>query len=422
MKDIRVVITGVGMITPLGNSTQETWKDLIAGKSGIGPLTKFDPNKWEKAPDDFPRIAGEVKGFDPTKLTEIGVEKKHIHLLNPFVTFALAAAWEAIKDAEVKIEKEDPWRAGLQIGTVFGGISATEKNYQTLSKDGPKKISPFFLANLICNMAAGQSSITFGWKGVVSSNNDACATGAQSIGKGFDEIRLGRADLMLAGATDAALTPLIISGAYTAGALSCHNDEPEKASRPFDRKRDGFVAAEGAGMMVLEELNHALRRGAKIYGEIVGFGRTSDAFHVTHPDVEGQRECMKLALREAGVRPEEVDYIKSHGTSTQIGDINETKAIKEAFGNWAYYIPISSTKSMTGHLLGATGAVEAIFTVLTIKEGIVPPTINLEYPDPECDLDYVPGKARKAEVRVALANSFGFGGTNACLVFKKYKA
>lgn len=419
MKNKRVVITGVGMVTPLGNSTSETWKNLIAGKSGIGPLTKFDPDEW-KAPPNFPRIAGEVKNFDPARLTEIGIERKNIHRLDLFIKFALAAASEAIKDAEIRIEKENPWRAGLQIGTVFGGISTLEINYQSLLKEGVEKISPFFIPMLIGNMAAGQISIAFGWKGVVSANNDACATGAQAIGKGFDEIRLGRADLIVAGGTDAALTPLIVGGLYMTGALSCRNHEPEKASRPFDRKRDGFVAAEGAGMMILEELNHALCREAKIYGELIGFGRTSDAFHITSPDIEGQRECMNLALKEAGVKPEEVSYINSHGTSTQIGDINETKAIKESFGSWAYRVPISSTKSMIGHLLGAAGAVEAIFAVLAVKNGIIPPTINLDHPDSECDLDYVAKEFRKAEIQIALSNSFGFGGTNACLVFKKY--
>ncbi len=413
----RVVITGIGMITPLGNNVQKTWKNLIKGKSGIGPLTRFDLSKY-KMSDNFPRIAGEVKNFD---LAEWGIDKKMIKRLDPFTQYAVAAAREALLDANVNLEEENLSKIGVQIGVGLGGALTWEKQYQILIKKGSERVSPFYIPLFLANMAAGNISIIFGIKGPSITNVTACASGGHAIGEAFDKIRLGRTDMMITGGAEAALSSLAMSGFNQMRALSRRNNDPEKASRPFDKDRDGFVMAEGAGIMILEELNHALARNANIYGELIGYGASSDAFHVAEPCIEGPRECMKLAIEEAGIKPEEIDYINVHGTATPIGDVNETKAIKELFGKHAFELCVSSTKSMIGHLLGAAGGVEAVFTILTIKEEVIPPTINLENPDPECDLDYVPKIARKAKVNFALSNSFGFGGTNASLLFRRFE-
>lgn len=414
----RVVITGIGMITPLGNSAKETWRNLIEGKSGIGPITYFDLNEY-KIPAKFSRIAGKVKNFD---LKEWGINKKTIKHMDPFSQYALAAAKEALSDAGINLAEENPFRIGVQIGSGMGGLETIEKQHRILLKKGPGRVSPFLIPMLIINMASGNISIILGTKGPNITNVTACASGSHAIGEAFDKIRLGRVDIMIAGGTEAALTPIGFSGFDKMGALSRRNDEPKKASRPFDRERDGFVMAEGAGMIILEELGRAKARDAKIYGELIGFGANSDAFHITEPSIEGPRECMRLAIREAEIKPEQVDYINAHGTSTPLGDVNEARAIKELFGEHADKLCISSTKSMIGHLLGAAGGVEAIVAILTIKEGIIPPTINLENPDPNCcGLDFVPNIAKEANIKVVLSNSFGFGGTNACLVFKAFE-
>lgn len=417
MEKRRVVITGIGMVTPLGNSVQETWHKLINGESGIGELTRFDPADY-KAGDDFPRIAGEVRDFN---LEKWGINRKIIKHLDRFAQYALAASVEAIYDAEINFEKENLYRIGIQMGCGFFGVQTWEKQYQNLIDKGVGRVSAFFIPMTISNMAAGNLGIIFRVKGPNISINTACASGSHAIGEAFDKIRWGRVDIMITGGTEAALTPLTFSGFNNIRALSRRNENPEKASRPFDKDRDGFVMAEGAGVVILEELSHALKRNAKIYGELIGFGMNSDAFHITEPSSEGPRECMRSAIREGGVKPEEIEYINAHGTATLIGDISETKAIKELFGAHAYNLCVSSTKSMTGHLLGATGGIEAIVTILVLKEGIIPPTINLENPAPECDLDYIPNVAREVDVRIALSNSFGFGGTNACLLFKQFR-
>ncbi|MFH1401836.1 MAG: beta-ketoacyl-ACP synthase II [Parcubacteria group bacterium] len=417
MEKRRIVITGIGMITPLGNSAMETWENLIKGKSGIGPLTRFKPDDYQAGPD-FPRIAGEVKDFDLTEWKN--VDKKLARRMDPFIQFIMAAAIEAVGSSGINLKEENSFRIGVEIGSGLGGVSTWEEQSQILFKEGVEAISPFLIPLLIANMAPGNLSIFFGAKGPSIATVTACASGAHAIGEAFEKIKSGRADLMITGGTEAALTPLGFGGFNKMRALSRRNDAPEKASRPFDKDRDGFVMAEGAGAMVLEELQHALARKAEIYGEIIGFGMTSDAFHITQPTVEGPKECMRLAIEEAGIKPEEIGYINAHGTSTSLNDETETRAIKTVFDERAYKIPVSSTKSMTGHLLGAAGAVEAIITTLALREGIIPPTINLDSPDPECDLDYVPNQARKKEVQYALSNSFGFGGTNACLVFKKH--
>lgn len=423
-KKRRVVVTGLGAVTPLANNVQETWKKLIEGKSGIGRLTRFNPDDYKAGPK-FPRIAGEVRNFD---LEKWGVDKKMVRRLERFTQFALAAAIEAVKDAGIEniLAKEDRLRIGVQIGVSLGGAEIWEKQCRTLLEEGTERVSPFLIPKLLANMAAANIAIYFGAKEILSplgpnvSTTTACAAGSHAIGEAFDKIRIGRADLMICGGTEASLTPLAFSGFNNMRALSRQNDYPEKASRPFDKARDGFVMAEGAGIMILEELNHALTRGAKIYGEIIGFGMSSDAHHITEPNMAGPRECMRLTIEDGDISPEEIEYINAHGTATPIGDVNETKAIKDLFGKRAYKLAVSSTKSMTGHLLGGAGGVEAIFTVLALKRGIIPPTINLDDPDPECDLDYVPNRARKKEIRFALSNSFGFGGTNASLVFKKF--
>ncbi len=409
----RVVVTGLGMVTPLGTGVQKNWEAVCAGKSGIGPITKFDAS-------DFPtRIGGEVKDFKP----EDWMSKQEIRRFDPFIHYAVASARMAMEDSGLKVDPSNAHRVGCISGSGLGGLAMLEFYHQTLLEKGFKKISPFFIPGMIANMAPGQIAIEYGMMGPNISIETACAASAHAIGEGFRLIREGLADVMLAGGSEAVLTPLALGGFCAMRALSTRNEEPEKASRPFELNRDGFVMGEGAGIMVLEELNHALERGAPIYGEVIGYGASGDAYHVSapHPEGLGAVICMKMALDYAGISPDEVDYINAHGTSTKLNDLTENVAIKKVFGEHAYKLAISSTKSMTGHLLGGAGVIEAIYTVLTIKHGIIPPTINYEEPDPELDLDYVPNIARKAEVRTALSNSFGFGGTNATLVFKRYE-
>jgi 3-oxoacyl-[acyl-carrier-protein] synthase II len=409
----RVVITGLGMVTPLGTGVEKTWEALIAGKSGIGPITKFDATGYET------RIAGEVKDFIPENF----IDKKEIRRMDVFIQYAMAAAQMAMEDSGLKITPANGDRVGVVVGAGLGGLNTLENSHKVLLEKGPGRISPFFIPALIVNEAPGMISMRYGARGPNTSVVTACATGNHNIGDAWRMIQRGEADAIIAGGVEATISPLAVSGFNAMKALSTRNDEPERASRPFDKDRDGFVIGEGAGILILEELHHALDRGAKIYAEIIGYGLNGDAYHITAPapDGEGAARCMAMALRDAGIAPEEVDYINAHGTSTQLNDLYETKAIKAVFKEHAKKLPVSSTKSMTGHLLGGAGGIEAIFTVLTIQRGIIPPTINYETPDPECDLDYVPNVARKAEVRVALSNSFGFGGTNAVLVFKKFE-
>ena len=408
----RVVITGVGMITPLGIGVEQSWNGLLAGRSGIGKITQFDAA-------NFPtRIAGEVDGFNP----EDYIEPKEIKKMDRFIHFALAAAQMAMNDSGLKITDENAERAGVIVGSGIGGLRSIEHYHSVLLEKGPRRITPFFIPMLVVNLASGQISIRFGAKGPNSAVVTACATGSHAIGDAFKIIQRGDADAMIAGGTEAVITPLGIGGFNAMKALSTRNDEPEKASRPFDMDRDGFIMGEGAGIMVLESLETALERGAGIYAEIAGYGMAADAYHITapSPNGEGAARCMKMALKDAGVEPSVVNYINAHGTSTKAGDEIETYAIKTVFGEYAYKIPVSSTKSMTGHLLGAAGGVESVISILSIKDDIIPPTINLDTPDPECDLDYVPKQARRTTVNYALSNSFGFGGTNACLLFRKF--
>lgn len=409
----RVVVTGVGMITPLGLNAEISWHNLLSGKSGIRRITQFDSSS-------FPcQIAGEVEGFDP----EDYIEPKDIKKMDRFIHFAIAATKMALDDAELKINEKNAERVGVIVGSGIGGLHAIEHYHSVLLERGPKRITPFFIPMLVINLASGQISIKFGAKGPNSAVATACATGSHSIGDAFKIIQRGDADVMIAGGTEAVITPLGIGGFTAMKALSTRNNEPEKASRPFDADRDGFVIGEGAGILILESLENAIDRGVRIYAEIVGYGMTADAYHVTSPppDANGAIRCMEMALRDAGLNPSEIDYINAHGTSTKQGDEIETKAIKNVFGDHAYKMAVSSTKSMTGHLLGAAGGIEAVITVFSIYKNIVPPTINLDNPDPECDLDYVPYKSRVMEVNNALTNSFGFGGTNACLIFKKFR-
>ncbi|HZV47394.1 MAG TPA: beta-ketoacyl-ACP synthase II [Thermodesulfovibrionales bacterium] len=408
----RVVITGVGMITPLGVGTDESWDGLIAGRPGIKKITQFDASAFPT------QIAGEVVGFNP----EDHIEPKEIKKMDRFIHFALAAATMAMKDSGLKITAENAERTGVIVGSGMGGLHAIEHYHSVYLEKGPRRISPFFIPMLIVNLASGQISIRFGAKGPNSAPATACATGSHSIGDAFKIIQRGDADAMIAGGTEAVITPLGIGGFNAMKALSTRNHEPEKASRPFDIDRDGFIMGEGAGILVLESLESATDRGARIYAEVAGYGMTADAYHITAPSPggEGGARCMELALKDAGILASDIEYINAHGTSTKYGDEIETNAIKTVFGEHAYKLCISSTKSMTGHLLGAAGGVEAVITVLCIHHDNVPPTINLDNPDPECDLDYIPNKARKMSVNYALTNSFGFGGTNACLVFKKF--
>lgn len=412
MSKRRVVVTGMGMISPLGHDVSSTWKAILEGKSGVSYITHFDASNYAV------RIAAEVKNFDPTQY----IEPKEVKKMDRFIHFAIAATEMALKDSGLNITNENTERIGVVIGSGMGGLPAIEAYHEILMTKGWKRISPFFIPMAIINLAAGQISIRYGIKGPNMAVTTACATGNHSIGEAFRMIRYGDADVMIAGGAEAVITPMAVAGFSIMKALSTRNEEPEKASRPFDADRDGFVIGEGAGIIILEELQHALNRGAKIYAELIGYGMSSDAYHITAPAPQGEggARCMKMAINDAKISPTEVDYINAHGTSTKFGDELETQAIKTVFGEHAYRLAVSSTKSMTGHLLGAAGGVEAIFTILSIYEDILPPTINLDNPDPECDLDYVPYKARKKQVNVAMTNSFGFGGTNASLVFRKF--
>jgi 3-oxoacyl-[acyl-carrier-protein] synthase II len=408
----RVVVTGVGLVVPTGIGTGVAWKNICEGKSGIGPLTRFDPDGFDT------RIAGEVKGFTP----EAYVEKKEIKKMDLFIQFALAATKEALEDSHLKITPGNCDRIGVIVGTGLGGLPTIEKYHQILLERGPNRISPFFIPMLIANLASGQIAIQFGAKGPNLCIVTACATGAHCIGDAFRAILYGDAEAIIAGGTEANITPLTIAGFNAMKALSTRNKEPERACRPFEKNRDGFVVAEGAGILILEELGFALKRDAKIYGELIGYGYTGDAYHITAPSPEGDgaARCMRMAIKDAGLGPEDIEHINAHGTSTPLNDLTETQAIKTVFGEHAKKVAISATKSMTGHLLGAAGSTEAIFTLLAIRDGILPPTINYEVPDPECDLDYVPNVSRHQPLAVAMSNAFGFGGTNASLVFRKF--
>jgi 3-oxoacyl-[acyl-carrier-protein] synthase II len=408
----RVVVTGLGVVSPLGIGVEETWAALCAGRSGVGPITRFDAA-------EFPvRIAAEVRGFDPATY----IESKEIKKMDTFIHYAVAASAMAVEHAGLKLPEARPERVGVYVGSGIGGLQAIEHWHTVLQSKGPQRITPFFIPMTIINLASGQIAIRTGAKGPNSCAVSACATGNHCIGDAYRIIQRGEADVMIAGGAEAAITPLGVAGFAASRALSTRNDEPAKACRPFDRDRDGFVLGEGAGIVVLESLEHAERRGAPILAELVGYGMTSDAYHITAPseDGEGAARCMRLALDEAKIAPADVHYINAHATSTA-ADAVETQAIKRAFGDAAARIPISSTKSMTGHLLGAAGGVEAVFTVLAMARGVMPPTINLDHPDPACDLDYIPHTARRGRVDAALSNSFGFGGTNACLLFRRYE-
>jgi 3-oxoacyl-[acyl-carrier-protein] synthase II len=408
------VVTGLGAVTPLGNSVPEYWRAICEGRSGVGPITRFDPKRLDS------RIAAEVKGFDPLKV----IEKKELKKLDLFIQYAIAAGVEAVEDAKIDFSQVDPTRAGALVGSGIGGILSILEWHRVLLERGPSRVSPFFVPSLIVNMASGQLSIRYKLKGPNSAVVTACATGNHAIGDAFKIIQRGDADLMVAGGSEAIIDELPLGGFGQMKALSTRNDEPTRASRPFDADRDGFVPGEGAGVIVLESLEHARRRGARIYAEIVGYGMTSDAYHMTAPDPEGDGaiRAMSAALRDGGLRPEDVGYVNAHGTSTPYNDKTETLAIKQVFGDHARRLAVSSTKSMTGHLLGAAGGIEAVATVLALQQGILPPTINYETPDPECDLDYVPNAARKVEVDAAISNGFGFGGTNATLAFRRWRA
>lgn len=408
----RVVISGVGVIAPNGSGKEAFWDALISGKSGIGKITAFDASPFPT------RIAGEVTDFEPSEF----LDHKEIRRLDRFCHFAVAASGMALKDAGLTEGTFVPERFGVLVSSGIGGIITMEKQHVILQNEGPRRLSPFVVPMMIVNMASGHVSIRFGLKGPNMCIVTACATGTNSIGEAFRMVKHGNADLMLAGGAEAAISGLGVGGFCAARTLSTRNDEPERASRPFDKDRDGFVMGEGCGVVVLEEMEHAMNRGANIIAEVVGYGATADAYHMTTPDLDGDgaKRAMTLAVEESGLEPKNVDYINAHGTSTDYNDKIETLAIKKVFGDHAYKMALSSTKSMTGHLLGAAGGVEAVVTALAIKKGAVPPTINLENPDPECDLDYTPNKARKLDINVAMSNSFGFGGQNAVLLLKAF--
>jgi 3-oxoacyl-[acyl-carrier-protein] synthase II len=413
MSTHRVVITGLGAVTPVGNTAEEFWSSLIEGRSGIGPITRFDTTGYPT------RIAGELKGFDSLKY----VDKKDDRKLDPYLKYAVACAVMAMEDAALKVDQVDATRFGVLVGSGIGGITTLLESHNVLNAKGPDRVSPFFIPMLIINMASGLISMRLGARGPNSSVVTACATGNHAIGDAMKIIQRGDADVMIAGGAEAIIIPLTIAGFCQMKAMSTRNDEPTRASRPFEAARDGFVCGEGGGLVVLESVDHAVKRGARIYAEVSGYGMTGDAHHMTAPDPEGDgaARAMAAALRDADVEPTAVGYINAHGTSTPYNDKFETLAIKRVFGEHARKLAVSSTKSMTGHLLGAAGGVEAIATALALHHGILPPTINYETPDPECDLDYVPNHARKQDVEVALSNAFGFGGTNATLVLRKFR-
>ncbi|MGA4516610.1 beta-ketoacyl-ACP synthase II [Solibacillus silvestris] len=411
MEKRRVVVTGIGAVSPVGNSAEQAWENVIAGKSGIGPLTRVDVSKFPVS------VAAEVRNFN----IEEYIEKKEARKMDRFTHYAVAASMMAAKDANLTITEEMAPRVGVWIGSGIGGMETHEQQFLTFQERGVRRVSPFFVPMMIPDMASGQVSIYLGAKGVNSCSVTACASGTNSIGDAFKVIERGDADVMITGGAEAPIVTMAVAGFVANTALSL-NPDTATASRPFDKNRDGFVIGEGAGILILEEYEHAKARGAKIYGEVVGYGSTGDAHHITAPapNGEGAARAMQMAIDDAQVSPDRVGYINAHGTSTPYNDLFETQAVKTVFGDHAYKLAMSSTKSMTGHLLGAAGGIEAIFTVLALKEGILPPTMNLQDPDPECDLDYVPNAARKAEVEYALSNSLGFGGHNACLLFKKY--
>jgi 3-oxoacyl-[acyl-carrier-protein] synthase II len=408
----RVVVTGAGLVIPTGIGVETAWKNVCEGKSGVGPLTRFDTNGFET------KIASEVKNFNP----ELYIDKKEIKKMDLFIHYAIAATKEALEDAQLSITPENSEQIGVIVGTGLGGLPSIERYHKVLLERGPSRITPFFIPMLIANLASGQIAILFGPKGPNTCVVTACATGAHCIGDAFRAIVYGDAEAMITGGTEANITPLTIGGFNAMKALSTRNDEPEKACRPFEKNRDGFVVAEGSGILILEELQFALKRKAKIYAELIGYGYTGDAYHITapSPNGDGATRCMRMAMKDAGLTPEDVDYITAHGTSTPLNDLTETIAIKSVFGDHAKKVPISATKSMTGHLLGAAGSTEAIFTVLSIRDGIMPPTINYEEPDPQCDLDYVPNVARRKPIKIGMSNAFGFGGTNATLIFRRF--
>jgi len=410
----RVVVTGLGAVSPLGTSVSQTWENAIAGKSGIGPITLFDASPFAS------RIAGEIKNFDPLQY----VDKKEVRRYDPFAIYALAATQMAMEDASLTIGPDIAERIGVMIGSGMGGALTIEKEVEVLLNSGPRKISPFAIPAIIANLGSGHVSMRFGAKGPINCSVTACASGTTAIGDAYKTIAYGDADAMIAGGVEAAVTRLGVGGFCAMRALSTRNDDPEKASRPFDKGRDGFIIAEGCGVIILEELSFALARGARIYAEMIGYGCTSDAYHLAAPppEHEGAGRSMRVAIKDAGLETTDIDYVNAHGTSTPLNDLYEVQAIKNLFGEHARKLMVSSTKSMTGHMLGGTGAVEAIFSIKAIKEGMIPPTINLENPDEGCDLDFVPNVARKKEINTAMSNSFGFGGVNAVVIFKKYCA
>ena len=408
----RVVVTGLGLVCPVGVGVEESWQALVAGKSGVGPITHYDASTYPT------KIAGEVRGFEPEKF----MDRKEVRRNDRFIQFALAAADMAVADSGIDFAKEDPERVGVIVGSGMGGLETIEDTHKTLMERGVRKVSPFFIPAIIINLAPGQIALRWGLKGPNYSPVSACATGNHSIGDALMYIERGMADVMIAGGTEATLTPLGLAGFCAARAMSERNDAPEKASRPFDKGRDGFVAAEGAGILLVEEYEHARRRGARIYAELCGYGASCDANHVTSPAPEGEggQRAMRMALADAGLRPEQVGYVNTHGTSTPQGDIAECQAIRRVFGDWADRgLVVSSTQSMTGHMLGAAGGAEAVFSVLALHRGVVPPTMNVEEQDPECRLDVVPNVAREVKTEAVLSNSFGFGGTNAVIAFRK---
>jgi len=408
--DRRVVVTGVGLVTPLGTGVEKNWEALLAGRSGIAPITRFDCSQFTT------RIAGEVKDFNP----EDWIEKRDVKKMDPFIQYAVAASEQAMRHSGFKISEDNADNVGVLIGNGIGGLTTIEEYHLHFLETGLKRITPFFIPKLIANLAPGHISIRYGARGVNLTTTSACASGSHAIGEAYRMIRLGYLDAAITGGTEAAITALGVGGFAVMRALSTRNDEPEKASRPFDKQRDGFVMSDGAAAMILEEREAAIARGANILAEICGYAANGDAHHITSPAPEGRgaAKCMRMCLEDSGLDPNEVDYINAHGTSTPQGDVAETQAVKSVFGERAAKIAVSSTKSMTGHTLGAAGAIESVYTVLAIERGIIPPTINQEYPDPECDLDYVPNRARPAKIRLALKNSFGFGGTNTTLAFR----
>ncbi len=412
MSKRRVVITGLGAISPVGNSVAESWASIINGKSGIGPIERFDVSEFST------RIGGAIKGFDVTRY----IPEKEAKKMDSFIHYGMAAGIQAFEDSGLEVTEENAGRIGVVIGAGIGGIFGIEQGHNAFLKGGPRKISPFFVPSNIINMISGNLSIKYGLKGPNYAIVTACATGTHCIGDAYRTIEFGDADVMFAGGAEMATAPSSLGGFASARALSRRNDEPTKASRPWDRDRDGFVLSDGAGVLVLEELEHAKRRGARIYAEVIGYGMSSDAYHMTSPreDGEGAARCMLNALNNASLRPDQIDYINAHGTSTPAGDIAETLAVKAVLGDSAKSVAVSSTKSMTGHMLGAAGGIEAVFSTLALHDQIIPPTINLDNPDDGCDLDYVPHTARQAKLNIVMSNSFGFGGTNGTLIFKRF--